>query len=447
MTVIFIALEFPPINSAGVYRPLRFINALAERNIQTIVISFEIDENLKKVQGFFDATLVAEIHPKVNVVRVPIDDITEMTSGLLGRIRFIMNNAAGDNFYNAWKKRIFSVVEKLIAEYSPTLFVTSCPPFSSAMLCRDLSKKFQLPFILDMRDAWSGWAMAPQASYFHYLRKKKIEGSVFKAASAITTVTPQLLKKFRVAHPYIPENRFKLIYNSPNFTINQAFAVEVKKMDEVERMDIGYTGSFYFSDAYKRKRWNGFIEYYPGNEDWLYRTPFFFFKALKNLFLRKPEWKKKIFFNYIGAQEKLVNKLASEFDIRENVIIHGYLPHDKVRELEQNFDVLLCTSEKVMSDEHYCLPSKIFGYLLAQKPVFAFTTKGVQTDFITSSGIGIVFNPDAMEASVQKLVSVFQSGWKGLLNLPYVQQFDKENTNEKFISLVCEMGGKTAYEE
>lgn len=440
MNVIFIAMEFAPVNSAGIYRPIRFINAMANEGINPIVVTFEVDENLKKVQSNFDKKLLELIHPSVKIVRVPIDDITLLISSSFGRFRFIMNNAAGDNFYNGWKSKIFRVMDKLMMEYAPKVIITTSPPFSSAILGRDISKKYHLPFILDMRDAWSEWAMVPQASYFHYLRKKLMERSVFNQATKIISVTPQLIKKFQSAHPKITSDKFELIYNSPNFPVDDNFSVTLKNIQEADRIDVGYTGSFYYTKKLAKKKPHQLFQYFPNHEDWLYRTPYFFLKTLKALFFKRPEWADKIYFNYIGNQGSELSEMVADFGLEKNVIIHGHLSYKMVKELESKFDVLLTTAEKVSGSEHYCLPSKLFTYLLAKKPIIGFLTKGVQNDFIQQIGIGLSFNPDDTSENVLKLETLFENGWSGKMDSSFFQKFHQETTNEKFVNIVRVIG-------
>jgi len=431
-------MEFAPVNSAGIYRSLRFVNALAENNIHPVVLTFEVDENLRKVQSHFDEKLLHLLHPGVKVVRVPLNDITKLTATKWGRIRYIMNNASGDNFYNGWKTEIFSVLDALIPELNPRLVITSCPPFSSAVLCRDIEKKYRLPYIIDMRDAWSEWGMVPQASYLHFLRKKLRERSVLRKATKIISVTPQLIRKFQSAHPSIPKDNYALIYNSPNFPVETGFSVQLKKVSEQEQINIGYTGSLYYHPKSKAKNLHEKFRYYPGAEDWFYRTPWFFLKSLAALLNKRREWKKKIFFHYIGNDGEMIRNQCKELGIETNAIIHGYLPQHKVKELEVSFDVLLTTSEKIPGAEHYCLPSKLFTYLLAKKPVFGFVTKGIQAEFLKELGVGILFAPDEVELNVVKLENLFEQGWEGKMNVEYFRQFNADATGSEFVRLVKE---------
>ena len=121
-------------------------------------------------------------------------------------------------------------------------------------------------------------------------------------------------------------------------------------------------------------------------------------------------------------------------DIR--FISHGYLSQNKVMKTVKNFDILLATSEKVINDEHYCLPSKLFTYLQTGKPVIGFVTAGIQKNFIESSGMGKTFDPDMKVQSAVLLEDFLNNGFRSDLNKVYLEQFDSKYTNAQFLEIV-----------
>jgi hypothetical protein len=300
-------MEFAPINIAGVFRPMRFVNGLKKKGINPIVITFEIDDNLRKALDKIDFSLNDKLDPGIRVIRIPIDDLTQYSNTRWKNFRHIYFNPT-DNFLKGWRKNFYSRIDDIIKEYNPQGIIATCPPFSCAVLATDLSKKFNLPLVLDMRDAWAKFSPFPVGSYFHYLYKKKLEARAFQQASAITTVTPQLKHIFEQTHPQINRDKFHLLYNTPNGQLSLGPQVILPKLEESQTLNVGYTGNFYydpharemiFSPWWKRKL-HRIFQYSPVKEDWLYRTPYFFFAALQHLFTKRGDWKKKIFFHHIG---------------------------------------------------------------------------------------------------------------------------------------------------
>ena len=444
--VLFIVMEFIPLNLAGVYRPLRFINGLKAHGIEPVVITFCVDENLKKVQKKIDYNLNDQLNPDITIIRVPISDITKLYSTKWKAFINIYFNPT-DNFLKAWKREFYKLIPGIIAKYKPKAIITTCPPFSSAVLARDLSKKYKLPLILDMRDSWSKLSMQPNGSWFHFLHKRSVERSCFRQASAIITVTPQLKDIFQKTHPKIKSEKFRLVYNAFNFEPNNSDFLTAPSINKSDAINIGYSGSYYydpesrknlFQSRWKRK-WHRILQYFPVKEDWLYRSPFFFFKSLHQLFLTHPSWEKKIFFHHIGEIPKWMPGMVDKFKLQNNVKFHGFLPFQKTRELENTFQYLLTTSEKVIGDHHYCLPSKLFNYINSEKPVLAFVTPGIQKDFVSQSGIGVHFDPDDQEHSTKELENIILNGMMTKVNYQYLQNFTEKNTSDQFVAIIKEV--------
>ncbi len=46
--ILFVVMEFVPLNLGGVFRPLRFVNGLKKNNINPVVVTFE---DLMQISG------------------------------------------------------------------------------------------------------------------------------------------------------------------------------------------------------------------------------------------------------------------------------------------------------------------------------------------------------------------------------------------------------------
>jgi Glycosyltransferase Family 4 len=441
-------MEFLPLNLGGVFRPLRFVNGLVAGDINPIVVSFADDANLRKVQNRFDYGLLDKLDKNITVYRVPLDDMDPFYKTRIRRFKNIYFNPT-DNYYKAWKKNVFRQLPEIIEKHKPTAVFVTCPPFSAAELGSDISKKFGLPLILDMRDAWAKLSMAPLGSWLHYIYKKNREYRVFKQAKAIITVTPQLQKIFQNTHPEIPADKFHLIFNGFEFELPDDLRVRSQPISEKGELHIGYTGSFYYSPQGRdmmlkpwwRKKGHRIFQYTPVKEDWLYRSPYFFLKSLAGLLNKRPELKKSIFFHLIGDTPDWLEGMASEWGLRENLVLHGYQTHQKALELQESFDFFLATSEKVMGNDHYCLPSKLFTYLRTGKPVLGYVTKGIQYDFIYQSGLGPIADPDDELAGSLMLEKIVEEGWDRKLNTDYLKQYSNPVAINKLKDIIKQVTG------
>lgn len=453
-SILFIAMEFVPLNLGGVFRPLRFVNGLAKNGIKPVVLTFADDDNLRKVHHRFDHELLLKLDKNIKTYSVPLGDMDKFKRSRLRQFRHTFFNIS-DNFYKAWRENIFKVLPEIIEQHKPKAVFVTCPPFSAAELGSHISKKFDLPLILDMRDAWSKiWV--PVGSYFHYLIKKNVERRVFDRATAIITVTPRLKSVFQETHPRLNANKFKLIYNGFDFELPQKIGIASRSIDCKGSIDIGYIGAFYYSpEAQERmllpwwkKRGHRMLQYSPVKEDWLYRSPYFFFKALNILFRRRPEWKAKIKFHHIGDTPEWLSAMAADFDLTDNLVLHGFQTLEKALILQQTFDLLLATSEKVIGNEHFCLPSKLFTYLKSGKPVLGFVTRGIQYDFLKNSGAAIINDPDHIDGWANALENIVAGGYQAELNIPYLRQFANSVAIDELINLVrCVIDNKKKQEQ
>jgi glycosyltransferase involved in cell wall biosynthesis len=441
-SILFIVMEFLPLNLGGVFRPLRFVNGLNKHHIRPIIITFADDDQLRKVHSRFDYALLDKLDKTIPVYRIPLNDMDGLYDTRLKRFKNIYFNV-GDNYLAAWKDNLLKELPAIIEKHQPkAVFVTS-PPYSAAVLGAEISKKFSLPLILDMRDAWAKlWT--PVGSYFHYKHREKLERNAFRQASAVITVTPRLKTVFQETHPQIEKEKFRLIYNGFDFELPESLSVKSESIDVRKVINIGYIGEFYYSPAARemmllpwwKKKGHRMLQYAPVKEDWLYRSPYFFLKALAALIKRRPEWKSKIFFHHIGVKPEWLEPMAAELGLKENIIFHGFQTLEAAIVLQKSFDLLLATSEKVIGNEHFCLPSKLFTYLRSGKPVLGFVTRGVQYDFIDQSGIGIINDPDDELSASANMEDIFSKGYNKELNIPYLKQFANAEAIDKLINLV-----------
>jgi glycosyl transferase family 4/glycosyl transferase family 1 len=440
--ILFIAMEFVPLNLGGVFRPLRFVNSLYKNGIQPIIITFADDPHLRKVHSRFDYGLMEKLDKGIEIYRIPLDDISEYYNTGFKRFRNIWFNTS-DNFLNAWEKNLYRELPAIIAKHRPRAIFVTCPPFSAATLGARISKQYDIPLILDMRDAWAQ-VWLPSGTYLHYLRKRNAERKAFEQASAVITVTPRLKTMFEETHRHIPARKYNLIYNGYDFELPASLSVGAEGIAEKGAINIGYVGAFYYDPELRnrvllpwwKRSGHRMLQYSPIKEDWLYRSPYFFFKALADLFDRRPEWRSKIFFHHIGDTPEWLTPMAEELGVKENIVLHGFQVHEKTLELQQSFDLLLATSEKVIGNEHYCLPSKLFTYLRAGKPVLGFVTPGIQHDFISKSNMGPICDPDDPGAASRTIEKIVEDGYRTALDIEYLHQFSNTVATGQLVETV-----------
>ena len=433
INILFIVYEFPPLNSGGSHRPYRFAKHLQQFGINPIIVTPKVSDERQ------DNSLLEELN-NIKIIRTPIEK----------SIKF--ENILSKNYINIldieskkWKKYLYPILEKLIKEINFDAMYVTAPPFSIANLGVKISKKFNLPLILDMRDHWSHWNITPFTSYLHYQLILQKEREWFTHASAVLAVTEQMVEDFKNIHPHIDSSKFHTVRNSYAKDIKtQNNSLSIRKPTKDNPLKIGYVGSFYyhpyqreliFNPWWKKKPYQ-WLQYTPRKEDWLYRSPYFFFKTLKFFIEKYPELKELIKVEFIGAKPDWLVEMVKEFKLEELVLLKGFVPHEESISFQQNCDALLGTSMKVIKGRDYCIAGKSYEYIAQQKPILAFMTEGSQKDFFKDSGSSLIFDADKTTKNVELLKSFIIGEIDFTLNQKFLTEISSKETTKKLANII-----------
>lgn len=293
INILYVNLEFPPLNSAGVFRALKFANSFdkSKFNIDILCFSDQIYSGYLKDRKI-DYELLEEINKKVNVLNLVTEDLFFLCSNYTKNI--VLKNLK-------LKKEIQNLYDDISikgrGKYD--IIISSIPYSAAAFIGLRLKKLFHSKHVLDLRDDWSGMPTQIYSNWFRFVIKYMEEKYAINNSDIITTVTRPLMYRYKKRHR-IKTEKIKYLPNSINVELK--VKNKLPKNKEAEIVKIGYTGSFYFNaqlqklidTPFYKRGLKDMLKYTPLKEDWLYRTPFFFFKLMKE-FNRKNK-KKKLYF-------------------------------------------------------------------------------------------------------------------------------------------------------
>jgi glycosyltransferase involved in cell wall biosynthesis len=434
-------MEFAPVNTTGNFRSLKFIKYIGNFGIRPIIVSFIPEEAAKIFNAKIDKELLTELSHETIIYRVPCDDIkTHSFERITDFIEIYFS--IKDSLAKRWKAHVFEKIGDIIEKHQPKILYTSLPPFSSGMLTAEISKKFKIPFILDMRDLWSHLGFGPFGSIFHYWLTLREERNLYRQAAAVIGVTPQMIETFHRLNPGLNPEKFHLISNGFDSDLNAVQSFEF--CPHPGKIVIGYIGSFYYEpkrreNTFKpwwKKRGHHMLEYNPAKMDWLYRSPYFFLKVVALLKKSRPAIGNLIKIEFIGKKPLWLDSMMEEFGLSDDFVSYGFVSREESLRLQQGFDIMLATSEKNINGEHYCLPSKLFDFIGLNKPILGFVTDGIQKEFIKLSGLGIICDPDNTGEAANALADLLTNGKKFTPNLEYLGNFHRRNVTEKLSSLI-----------
>ncbi len=433
--ILFIAFEFPPVNSGGSHRPYKLVNALKRKGLQPVVLT--VDVNTLRDGTKLDNNLLEKVDTSVPVHRVKLRSINALDR-LLGKgYGFIP-----DISWRRWRNSVISELPNIIGQYKPTAVYLTCPPFSLSELAIWLKKNYpQLPLITDMRDAWSYWVISPYASVLHFKSIRKQERRVLELSECIIATSKQTLRDFQDLNPHISSNKFEYIPNG----FDEFVTVEKNRFEKyADKLKIGYVGSFYYNPRtqlllerpwYKKKPYQWF-QYIPRFEDWRYRSPLFLFQLLNQFKKKCPNLYSKIQLEFAGQKPDWFDQMAEENGVADIVRHIGPLSQEQSIEFQASCDWLLLTSAKVPSGKDYSIAGKTFEYLSLRKPIIALLCEGAQKELLQESGMAAIIDPDKLDCGIEVLKHIVGGQYSLQPNAEFIGGFRMEYLSEKFVEII-----------
>jgi hypothetical protein len=438
INILFIAFEFPPLNLGGVHRPLAFVKWLPQSGINPVVITVDKESYPELFDTYrYDETLGKEIRESTVLIPVKSDKIPPASKfGQFASIYFTIHG----NETKYWKNGFYKAVESAVKKYAPRAIFATVPPFSILPLATEVAKKHGLPLILDFRDAWSQWRTIPYGTIFHYWKTLQMEGKYLKRADAIITTSEQTLNDFKKLHREIPAGKLYYVPNGYNGSLNLWQPIAKDKPEFV----IGYVGSFYYSPEARKqmlqpwwqKRGHRILQYIPNRQDWLYRSPYFFFKAIQQLNISDPVLGSKIRIRFAGKIQDWLKDMIRSFGLEDKVSLMGEISHKESLSFQADCDALLITSARQMGGRDYSIAGKTFEYLQMQKPIIAFVSDGAQKDLLKKGGTALICNPDDTEESVRLLSALFKGSLDLHPDLVFLQGLSRKVLTERLAEII-----------
>ena len=434
MQVVIIALEFPPLNTAGSVRPFRMAEEMGLQGIQVTV--FTISKS--KSHGLFHKPNNLELSSSkfTTIEIVPTNPEQNKRSKLRSWI-----SVERDFYYDVWYSDVFNAMQEFVFNNGkPDWIIGTCPPFSTARVTREISHSLDIPFVLDLRDAWSQWNISPATSWIHYRATLREEGRSLHSAFMTLTTSEQTKKDLSNLHG--KETSIHTIENG--YDVNIQFPRQISwDLKEKKPITIGYVGSFYYTpEAHKRmhSKWHQrsphrWMHYSPRKEDWTYRSPKYFFKILQELFNIDNTWKDRIQIAFVGSVPYWLQNMIHKYDLETITKCHGQVSLKRSLELQKEFDFFLGTSAMIEGQPDYSMGSKYFEALQFLKPIIAVCGESPLSELTTQGNIGIVLDPNSPKESSKRLKEFFEK--KEISpNIDYLETKSRKHQVNKLIDLL-----------
>lgn len=436
--ILFIAFEFPPLVRGGVYRSLAFTQHFTAYGINPIVITLDKNSFAHTFDMYgVDEALAEKVKDGLTVIPVPADKPGKQSK--FKEFCTIYFSILG-NDVRYWKNNFYEAVDKAVGKYSPKAVLVTVPPFGALELAEKISKKYDLPLITDFRDAFSQWRGVPYGSYGHYLKTLKVEKKYLRAADAIVVTSKQTLNDFKKLHPQVPPGRFHYIPNGYSGDLDPWKPIDAGRKEFV----VGYVGSFYYTPEARdqmfqpwwKKKGHRALQYIPMKQDWLYRSPYFFFKTLRSLYDRTPSLGRRIRVKFAGKKPSWLVDMIQSFGLQDQIELLGELPHHQSLEFQQGCDALLITSAKQLGGKDYSIAGKTFEYLQMQRPIIAFVCEGAQKDLLAEAGTALICDPDNTERAVSQMTDLFEGRTSFTPDYSFLEKLTRKELTRQLSELI-----------
>lgn len=163
--MLYVCWGYPPCRGGGVYRALATANRFAEQGWKVTVLTAD-KETFHRFTGA-DLTLEERIHPDIEIVRVPFEwpileaDLRKWTKSraqnpkLWSKWRTRRDQIPfPETGYGPWRSTIEKAAEQIHQANKVDLTVATANPHVTFAAAYDLFKKFNVPYVMDYRDAW-----------------------------------------------------------------------------------------------------------------------------------------------------------------------------------------------------------------------------------------------------------------------------------------------------
>ena len=248
----------------------------------------------------------------------------------------------------------------------------------------------------------------------------------------------------RRLHPSVPARKFHVITNGYSTDVD-SFAVPPVDI-QAKRFTIGYVGSFYYLPAarermmstWRSRRGHRRLRYIRVREDWKYRSPWFFFRAVRSLLDAHPELSSRVEIRMVGAEHTSpwLLDMIEEWRLEESVHLLPSIDHSEALRFQNSCDALLITSSKVIGGRSYSIAGKTFEYLVQNKPIVAFTPEGAQKVLLERTGLALFCDPDAPERSAALLYDLISGNVTFHPNEPFLRSLHAKTLAESLAGVL-----------
>lgn len=411
--VLVIAYYFPPMGFSGVQRITKFVKYMKDFNWEPTVLTIN-----PKTYYAFDESLLKEIENlQIRIIRTNPKDPTQkvfaqsklkndFTRKILNRISqtfLLPDNKRG------WMFEAVKAASNLLKNEKFDIIFATAPPYTCFRIGDVLKRKYNVPLILDYRDAWLDDVLSWYPTPLHRIIVKMMEKKVLHNSNKIIVYTRQIKEHLLMLYPFLSSEDIKII---PHGFDEEDFQTDFQSSKHRDKMRLTYSGVFYDE-----------------------RTPKYFVEAVKRLFYERPELSNKIEFCFVGNFKKKYEKLISDPNLFNAFNIVGYIDHKESVKYLRDSDVLWLMIRH-SKNPHLVATSKLYEYFGTKKPILGCVPEGAASQLLKEYEASIIIHPEDIDGIKNAIIKFYDLYSTNQLPKPkdeFVQRFNRKTLTQELI--------------
>ncbi|MCF7957697.1 MAG: glycosyltransferase [Phycisphaerae bacterium] len=434
---------------AGCIRAVRFIDGLLTAGYQVVVVSMDKEPSLKEVAPGLIACRVGDDG------RLPDEMLSAKGLGRWPFLKFL----PGPDVYGRVNKGVYRACGWLVKTYRPELVYVMTPPcFSLNAVGFQVPQKYDLPFVMELDDAWAAGMYWPYRNFIRRYLADKWERRCLMAADKVVTVTEthrEILigaygdemsdKILTIRHSYDPlimncdrgQNTKDVGTGDKNSPFRMAYVGQVRGVDMVGGVTFGKVVRRIWQMVRKGLLGANFCEKIV--LEWM--SPHYLIEAMGQVAQQDKDFGRRVRLDFVGESYEQIDQWARKANLPSQITQHGPMSQERAQKYVDQADVLLVNLYGLVGhDYHWCVPTKIYTYLATGKPILSLMPPGEACDLIKEAGVGFFARPDDVEGIVRQLKRLFEQhqgdGIEVKPNWELIRQFDIAKQQQKFVEIV-----------
>jgi hypothetical protein len=242
-------------------------------------------------------------------------------------------------------------------------------PWSSLVIARNVSVRTGIPYVLDLRDAWTLTHSEFEMRQPEWIkaRDRRLLSRLFSGAQAVVLRYESEAESYWRAYPgALDPARVHLIPNGYDGSIGR---FEIPRGDRCTVLFTGFIGPYWYEDM---------------------------LHALAQLKTRDPERARKLRLVFVGEGTEDVAAIAARLGLGDIIETTGLVPFAEANRLQSEAHALLLLGWRPARG-HELGGSKIFGYLKARRPIVGILPRDEQARILRSVGVETIAYAGAHE--------------------------------------------------